>query len=152
MKRFSLLVALGIWWIAAAWQPVAAAESSSADQGAAAEVSTDEAVKTAETWLALIDAAKYDESWSGAANYFRGAVKKRQWIASLEADRTPLGAVVSRMERSVLQATTLPGAPDGDYVIVRYETTFANKRTAIETVTPMRDKDGTWRVAGYYIR
>jgi hypothetical protein len=26
------------------------------------------------------------------------------------------------------------------------------KKTAIETVTPMQDKDGAWRVSGYYIK
>ncbi|MGB6002321.1 MAG: DUF4019 domain-containing protein, partial [Thermoanaerobaculia bacterium] len=27
-----------------------------------------------------------------------------------------------------------------------------NKTTAIETVTPMKDEDGKWRVSGYFIR
>lgn len=27
-----------------------------------------------------------------------------------------------------------------------------NKKSAIETVTPMMDKDGKWRVSGYYIK
>ena len=31
-------------------------------------------------------------------------------------------------------------------------TSFQNKRTAIETVTPMRAPDGKWRVSGYFIR
>ena len=48
--------------------------------------------------------------------------------------------------------TTLPGAPDGEYVVIQYQTSFERKKSAIETVTPMRDKDGKWRVAGYYIR
>jgi hypothetical protein len=48
--------------------------------------------------------------------------------------------------------TQLPGAPDGQYVIIQYDTTFENKRKAIETITPMFDKDGIWRVSGYYIQ
>ena len=47
---------------------------------------------------------------------------------------------------------SLPGAPDGHYVVLHYETSFENKKTAIETVTPMLDQDGDWRVSGYYIR
>jgi hypothetical protein len=47
---------------------------------------------------------------------------------------------------------TLPGAPDGEYVVIQYQTAFQNKKSAIETVTPMLDKDGHWRVAGYYIK
>jgi hypothetical protein len=48
--------------------------------------------------------------------------------------------------------TEMPGAPDGEYITFRYATRFANKRTAVETVTPMRDIDGQWRVSGYFIR
>jgi hypothetical protein len=28
----------------------------------------------------------------------------------------------------------------------------AGDRTIVETVTPMRESDGRWRVSGYYIR
>src|SRR3990172_8443962 len=45
-----------------------------------------------------------------------------------------------------------PGAPDGQYVVIQYETSFERKSSAIETITPIREKDGKWRVAGYYIR
>jgi hypothetical protein len=48
--------------------------------------------------------------------------------------------------------TSLPGAPDGDYVVIQFVTSFGNKKSAIETVTPMLEKDGSWRVSGYYIR
>ncbi|MGA9534411.1 MAG: DUF4019 domain-containing protein [Desulfobacterales bacterium] len=27
-----------------------------------------------------------------------------------------------------------------------------NKTSAVETITPMLDKDGQWRVSGYYIK
>ena len=48
--------------------------------------------------------------------------------------------------------TSLPGAPDGEYVVMEFTTAFTNKKSAIETITPMLDEDGQWRVAGYYIR
>jgi hypothetical protein len=48
--------------------------------------------------------------------------------------------------------TTMPGAPDGEYVVIQYQTTFEHKNSAVETVTPMLDNDGQWRVSGYYIR
>jgi len=37
-------------------------------------------------------------------------------------------------------------------VVIRYDASFANKKSAIETVTPMLDKDGQWRVSGYFIK
>ena len=49
-------------------------------------------------------------------------------------------------------ATTLPNAPKGSYVVIQYETKAAGGMTVTETVTPMRDPDGKWRVSGYYIR
>jgi hypothetical protein len=48
--------------------------------------------------------------------------------------------------------TELPGAPDGEYVVFQFDTQFEHKRAAVETVTPMRDPDGSWRVSGYFIR
>ena len=29
---------------------------------------------------------------------------------------------------------------------------FENKASAVETVTPMLDTDGIWRISGYYIK
>jgi hypothetical protein len=48
--------------------------------------------------------------------------------------------------------TELPGAPDGQYVVMQFETSFANKKSAIETVTFMLEKDGQWKSAGYFIK
>lgn len=36
-------------------------------------------------------------------------------------------------------------------MVIQFETSFENKGSAVETVTSMLEKDGTWRVAGYYI-
>ena len=43
-------------------------------------------------------------------------------------------------------------APDGEYVVIQFATSFENKKTALEKVTPMMDKDGKWRVSGYSIK
>ncbi len=110
------------------------------------------AVTAAEKWLALIDEGKYAESWKEAAEYFRNAVKEEQWEQSLQAVRKPLGKLVSRKVKSKTHETYLPGTPDGEYVVIQFETSFENKESAIETVTPMLEKDGNWRVSGYYIK
>jgi hypothetical protein len=112
----------------------------------------DEAVEVAEKWLELVDAGKYGESWRTAASLFRGAVTESQWQAALEGSRTPLGAIKSRRVKSATFATELPGAPDGEYVVIQFEASFESRASAIETVTPMKDKDGEWRVSGYFIR
>ncbi|MEI8340580.1 MAG: DUF4019 domain-containing protein [Verrucomicrobiota bacterium] len=111
-----------------------------------------EAQKSAEQWLALVDAGKYAESWQTAAEYFKTAVPQDHWEQSLNAVRKPLGNLVSRKLKNAKYATSLPGAPDGQYVVLQFDTSFTNKMSAIETVTPMMDKDGKWRVSGYFIK
>ena len=43
-------------------------------------------------------------------------------------------------------------ADAGKYVVIQYTTRFANKADATETVTPMRETDGSWKVSGYFIK
>jgi hypothetical protein len=111
-----------------------------------------EAVTAAEGWLALVDAGKYGESWKAASGYFKIAVPQGQWEQSLKAVRSPLGKLVSRKLLSKTYMTSLPGAPDGEYLVIQFETSFQNKKSAIEIITPMKEKDGKWRVSGYYIK
>jgi hypothetical protein len=110
------------------------------------------ALSAAEKWLAVVDKGNYSESWREAASYFRNAVTQEKWDQSLQAYRKPLGRLVSRKVASEAYETSLPGAPDGEYVVIRFETSFENKNQAVETVTPMLDKDGKWRVSGYFIK
>jgi hypothetical protein len=109
------------------------------------------AEQAARDWLALADAGRAAETWAAAAEMFRRAVPDDEWARALRAARDPLGAVVSRSLKEARAATELPGAPDGEYVVFQFETQFERKRSAVETVTPMRDPDGQWRVSGYFI-
>jgi hypothetical protein len=106
----------------------------------------------AEGWLKLVDAGNYDRSWQEAAGLFKKAVPKEQWSRQVGAARSPLGALRSRKLKSAKFTRTLPGAPDGQYVVIQYSSSFANKASAVETVTPLLDQDGKWRVSGYYIK
>ena len=115
------------------------------------EVSEKAALTSAVVWLALSDGGKYPETWDQAATYFKNALTKDRWVASLKGGRTPLGKVLSRKLKSKMYTRSLPGAPDGEYVVIMYDTQFENKESAVETITPMLDRDGKWRVAGYLI-
>jgi hypothetical protein len=118
----------------------------------AADTAEDLAQAAAESWLKLTDAGDPGASWEQAARLFKGAVTKEQWAQALAGVRPPLGKVVSRQLKSRQYSEKVPGAPEGKYVIIQYETTFENKRSAVETVTPTLDPDGVWRVSGYFIR
>jgi len=123
-----------------------------ATHGLAADTSQAAAEAAAQKWLDLIDGGNYSQSWSTAAKLFRDSVAEAQWDSKISAVRGPLGAVKSRSITSAQFTHSLPGVPDGDYVVIRYATSFEHKSEAAETVTPMKDTDGQWRVSGYFIR
>ena len=77
---------------------------------------------------------------------------KDQWQSLLAANRAPQGKVLSRKLKSATYTKTLPNAPEGEYVVIQYDTDFEHKPAAVETVVPMLDKDGKWRVSGYFIK
>lgn len=110
------------------------------------------AIKAANTWLKLVDEGKYGESWMEAASFFKSAVSKEKWEGALKNILSSYGDLINRKVISAKYETSLPGAPDGKYVIITYKSIFKKKEKAIETVTPMKDKDGLWRVSGYFIK
>ena len=110
------------------------------------------ALQAAENWLALVDGGQYGESWDEAATIFKGAITREQWEQALSNVHAPLGALVNRTLLGAKYVTELPGAPEGQYVVIQYKTDHKNKQGIVETITPMLDKDQTWRVSGYYIK
>ena len=119
---------------------------------AMAQDKNEAAKKSAESWLAVVDKGDYAASYDEAASIFKLAITKEDWLQKVRAARGPLGKMISRKLKRMQYETTLPGAPDGEYVVVQYDTSFENKRSAVETITPTLDKDGQWRVSGYFIR
>lgn len=138
-----------LWFLAAVGLALLAVSALRADDKAANEKAADAAARK---WLALVDGGNYAESWKQAASAFRKAVTAEQWTAALNGSRGAYGSLVSRTLESAEYRTTVPGAPDGEYVVLQYESSFEHKKTAVETVTPMKDGDGAWRVSGYYIK
>lgn len=104
------------------------------------------------TWLGLVDAGSYAQSWSSASSLFRERVSESQWQSAAASTRAPLGALKSRTLRSATFKSTLPGAPDGQYVVLQFDSSFEHKASVVETITPVLDTDGKWHVSGYYIR
>ena len=118
----------------------------------AQESSTKAAQTATEAWLSLIDNQNYAASWDAAARFFRTRVTQAQWQTAAQAARAPFGQLRSRTLKSATSTTTLPGAPDGEYVVFQFTTSFDQKAAAVETVTAVRESDGTWHVGGYFIK
>ena len=102
-------------------------------------------------WLSYVDGGEYVTSWSHAGAAFKKQLTPQAWEDAVSAARTPLGALRGRGLKGARYATSLPGAPDGEYVVLQFDASFANKATGVETVTAVLE-GGVWRVVGYFIR
>lgn len=113
---------------------------------AARATPSSEVANTARQWLTLLDQGRWDESYQQTSARFREMNTAQVWASASEQARTPLGAMISR---TFLSQENLPAPPDG-YEVVKFQTRFANKAAAVETVT-LRRENGSWRVAGVMI-
>ncbi len=110
------------------------------------------AERASESWLAIVDAGKYAESWEQASRSFKSAVTQDKWVDALNQARQPLGKVTSRKSKGTEYLENPPNAPAGKYVIVQFDSDFENKKPVVETVSATLESDGKWRVSGYVIQ
>jgi hypothetical protein len=111
-----------------------------------------EAAKVGATWVDQMDAGKLAEGWDGGAAVLQDSKPKDAFVEAIGTARTPHGAMKTRTLARIEYTKVLPGAPDGEYVLIEYKTAFENKEDGIETVITTVDWDGTWKVAGYDVR
>lgn len=107
---------------------------------------------SARAWLSLADKGKYAESWKNASTLFHAKASESDWIKNMEAARSPFGSMKSRHIATAHSATSLPGVPDGEYVVVQFYTSFEHKPLALETITTIKEQDDIWRVSDYQIK
>ena len=110
------------------------------------------AQEAAEKWLALVDGSKDVESWEQMSAPFKKEVSKRKWKSTIGGIRQPLGKPVSRKLKSAEYTKELAGAPEGEYVVARFDTAFEHKPTTVETVTLLLGQDLIWRVSSYTVK
>ena len=127
-----------------------------AADGAAAETrpasrTTRKSCTESRNWLALIDADKAGQAWDGAGAQLKASVSRAKWIDGIRGIRKPYGRLVSREMEKVARTHTIPGAPEGDYAIVQFDSVFANGKHATEMVTWTLNET-SWRVSGYQVR
>ena len=107
---------------------------------------------SARAWLGLIDSGEYKESWENASPLFKEKTSEVAWVKSITAIRTPRGAMNARYIATAGSTKSLSGLPDGDYVVLQFYTTFAEKGLALETITLTKTQDDTWQIAAYEIK
>lgn len=109
-------------------------------------------VAAAGQWLKLADAGNGVESWRSAGTVFRNAATAEQWSGMLAGARAPLGELKSRTLANARHTRTLPGVPEGDYVVIQYGAVYANRPGVTETVVTSREAEGGWKVITYLIQ
>lgn len=102
--------------------------------------------ESARSWLALVDAGKWPESWAATGQSFQSLNTVEAWRSASASARVPLGRVLSR---SLAGEESVPAPPHG-YQLVRFRTDFAGKAGAVETLSLVREGE-SWKVVGYII-
>ena len=110
------------------------------------------AQKQADAWVKVVDEGKYAESWEKASPLFQQSVTQAQWEQAARQVRDPLGELKSRELNKAEYTTTLPKAPEGEYVVVEYTASFANRDNATETVILSKTEEDGWATVGYFIQ
>ena len=108
------------------------------------------ALADADAWLKLLDEGKFAESYDAASGFLKGKVTNDKWKTDIAEAIKPYGKIEARKNVGCMFSTRLPGLPDGDYVLMQFESTCSSGKTVLETVT-MLLADGKWKAAGYYI-
>ncbi len=111
-----------------------------------------ESISAAQKWLELLDTGKLGTAWDVSAKYLKSTVTRAEWVKGVADARKPYGKFKSRTAARFARSHSLPGAPDGDYAIIEFESAFANGKKAAEQVIWMFEPGDKWRVSGYFIR
>ncbi|QGX41189.1 DUF4019 domain-containing protein [Permianibacter aggregans] len=112
----------------------------------------DEAVAAATQWLQKVDAKQLKQAYDSSGKLMREAVDVEKWSAAVEGVRQQAGEMQSRALNSVTAHESFPGLSNGDYMVVVFNTKFAHKPAAIETLSFQREDDGQYRVIGYFVQ
>jgi Protein of unknown function (DUF4019) len=163
--RVVLILATSMWFALATAQPAPPAATSAvppAVQSGAPPTAADpvqptmrddkETIVASEKWLALLDGGKAGAAWDASSAQLQQQVTRKEWIAGISDVRKRFGKFSSRKAEKFARSHSLPGAPEGDYSIIEFESTYANGKKAQEQVIWTLETGDIWRVSGYFIR
>jgi hypothetical protein len=102
-------------------------------------------------FLGYLDQGRFPESYAYTGMLIRSSVDRDTFAQKVESARNGTGAFVGRNLMDASYTTSVPGAPEGQYVILHYAASFANRQDTVETVTLALAKNYWW-VSGYYIK
>lgn len=107
--------------------------------------------EVAKEWLKLVDSGQSANSWERTGSLFKARNTEQTWQTMLSFIRSSLGQVISRKIASVQFSHSMLGGPDGKYALVRFNSTFARKSSALEMLS-LGNENNRWVVIGYFIK
>ena len=128
--------------------PQAGMQQPASDPHGAEEVAAE---RQALGFLGYLDQGRYADSYAYTGMLIRAQVDRAKFSTQIEKARAGTGAMQARELMDAIYSTTVAGAPEGQYVVLRYHSSFANRPDTVETLTLAFAK-GYWRVSGYYIK
>ena len=101
-------------------------------------------------WLKNIDAGDYKKSWNQGSSVFQSAISEAEWVKYLDEMRKPFGKESSRKLMDQRTAKDPKGLPQGDYMVLVYETSFSGGKKGVELLTLISTDQG-WKILTYQI-
>ena len=124
--------------------PVLKPGAASADPLALAAASNE-----ATRWMAEITAGKYSQAWIDSAAVLQKAITQSDWVDGLTERKERFGRLLMQKQDTAEFTRTLPGAPLGEYFVIRFLSKYENTPALVETVVMAKDALGEWAVVGY---
>jgi DNA-binding CsgD family transcriptional regulator len=165
-RRMSLPMLIGVIAVMSIFLSLIALAAASPDAGQAPEPTISapaqdtEVVQAARQWLALVDASDWAGSYAATGQSFKDLNSLEVWTKVAGETQPQFGQVQSRAVaevqvksdgtgRTLMSEEYVPAPPMG-YQMVKFQTNFAAKPDAVETLT-LVEEGGTWKVVGYII-
>jgi D-alanyl-D-alanine carboxypeptidase len=100
-----------------------------------------------ESWLKLVDAGKYAESWEELSAELKARYAKEKWQSALQPLTGKTGKIKARKLKGLQYSD-----PEAQTIAAEFESSFTKIATASEIVILKLEADGKWRVASYSIK
>jgi TonB family protein len=118
------------------------------------------ALEAAESWLTLVDAGRYSESWNEAASFLKKSYSEETWEKRLgEFAKKELDPIKFRDHRTIQSVQSLPSNRNVQGVVLTYLVTREKPANVVQgayrylpimqTLELVLDTDQVWRVANY---
>lgn len=97
-------------------------------------------------YFPMIDQGKFDDSYALAAT---GLDQKKSGFVGMVSEREPMGELKSRKISEVKTVQSFADLPEGEYLMLVYNTEFSKQPETREIVVLLKGEDGEFGLAGY---